>query len=203
MNWLGWDNVTLYYIGDPEAYNSIVNAEKLAALKEATATALATAKEALNSEDAPFYRNELQTAIPEAEALQHLEKAEKWGFAKGYLEAETYGLMAEAAYRTGDYERAWRCFDRCLELRPDEWGTLNNYAYYLSEQGIDLEKAKAMSRRTVEAQPDNANSLDTYGWILHLMGRDTEALPYLEKAVRLDPKSETLRKHLEEVRSEE
>jgi hypothetical protein len=35
------------------------------------------------------------------------------------------------------------------------------------------------------------------------MGRDKEALPYLEKAVRLDPKSETLRKHLEEVMSEE
>lgn len=134
-----------------------------------------------------------------AEALQHLEKAEKWGFTKGYLEAETYGLMAEAAYRTGDYERAWRCFDRCIELRPDDWGTLNNYAYYLSERGIELEKALEMSRRTIEAEPDNANSLDTYAWILHLLGRDAEGLPYMRKAVKLDPQSETLQRHLKEM----
>ena len=78
--------------------------------------------------------------------------------------------------------------------------TLNNYAYYLSEQGIELEKALAMSRKTIDAEPDNANSLDTYAWILHLLGRDKEALPYMEKAVRLDPQSETLKKHLEEIR---
>lgn len=137
------------------------------------------------------------------EALAETETAVKWGFSKGYLEGATYALQAEAYYRTGQYDKAWRAFDRSIAAEPDDWPTLNNYAYYLSEQGIDLEKAEAMSRRTVEAQPDNANSLDTYGWILHLMGRDKEALPYLEKAVRLDPKSETLRKHLEEVRSDE
>lgn len=131
-----------------------------------------------------------------AEALPHLEKAEKWGFTKGYLEAETYGLMAEAYYRTKQYAKAWKCFERCLELRPDDWGTLNNYAYYLSEQGTELEKALAMSRRTIEAEPENANSLDTYAWLLHLLGRDTEGLPYMRKAVRLDPESETLREHL-------
>lgn len=134
------------------------------------------------------------------EALSETEAAIKWGFSKGYLEGATHALQAEAYYRTGQYDKAWRAFDRSLAAEPDDWPTLNNYAYYLSEQNTQLEKAEAMSRRTVEAQPDNANSLDTYGWILHLMGRDREALPYLEKAVRLDPKSETLRKHLEEVR---
>jgi len=134
-----------------------------------------------------------------AEALPHLQKAEKWGFSKGYLEAESYGLMAEAYYRTGQYDKAWRCFERCLELRPDDWGTLNNYAYYLSEQGKDLEKALTMSQRTIEAEPDNANSLDTYAWLLHLLGRDAEGLPYMRKAVKLDPKSETLQQHLREM----
>lgn len=69
FNWMGWDNVTLYFIGDPEVYNSIVNAEKLAAAKETLATAIASANEALASEDAPFYRNELTDAITAANAL--------------------------------------------------------------------------------------------------------------------------------------
>ena len=59
-----------------------------------------------------------------------------------------------------------------------------------------------MSRRTIEAEPDNANSLDTYAWILHLLGRDAEARPYLERAVKLDPQSETLRRHLDQVKGQ-
>ena len=133
------------------------------------------------------------------EGLEKLEKAVKWGFLNGYLEAESYAAMAECHYRLGHYEQAWRAFDRSVALQPDNMGVLNNYAYYLSEQNLELEKAEAMSRRTIEAAPDNANSLDTYGWILHLMGRDGEARRYLEKAVRLDPKSDTLRRHLEAV----
>ncbi|MBQ9417498.1 MAG: tetratricopeptide repeat protein [Bacteroidales bacterium] len=136
-----------------------------------------------------------------AGALPHLEQAERWGFNKQYLEAETYMLMAEAYYRTGKYDKAWRAFDRYLELHPDDWTTMNNYAYYLAEQGIRLEEALEMSRRTIEAEPDEANSLDTYAWLLHLLGRDREALPYMEKAARLDPESDTLRHHLEVIKT--
>lgn len=132
-------------------------------------------------------------------AVEALEKAVRWGFNKGYLEAETYGLLAEAYYRSGKYSQAWQTFDRYLTLRPDDWVTLNNYAYYLAEQHTDLEKAERMSRRTVDAEPQNANSLDTYAWILHLLGRDAEALPYARRAVELDPSNQTLRQHLEEI----
>ena len=140
-------------------------------------------------------RQEWQAALPP------LEKANKWGFSKGYLEAETVGLMAEAYYHTGQYSLAWAAFERYIKLHPDDWGMLNNYAYYLSEQGIELEKALAMSRRTVDAEPDNANSLDTYAWLLHLLGRDAEALPYMRKAVKLDPSSDTLQRHLKTIES--
>lgn len=133
------------------------------------------------------------------EALKELQTAERWGFTKGYLEAETYALMGEAYYRMGEYDKAWKNYERSLELQPNDMSTLNNYAYYLSEQHLELEKAERMSRRTIEAEPDNANSLDTYAWILHLMGRDNEALPYMKKAVKLNPGSETLQKHLEEI----
>ena len=134
-----------------------------------------------------------------AEALVPLEQASKWGFRNGYLEAETRGLMAECYYRTGQYAKAWKAFDQYLALRPDDIGALNNYAYYLSEQDGDLKKAREMSGRTLEAEPGNATYLDTYGWILHRMGLDSEALPYLQKAVSIEPGNETLKQHLEEV----
>ena len=133
-------------------------------------------------------------------ALVHLETTKRWGYNKGHLEAECTSLMAECLYRTGEYDECWKTFERYLELRPDDWSALNNYAWYLAEQGMQLDKALEMSRRTIEAEPQNASSLDTYGWILHLLGRDKEALPYLERAVRLDPDNNTLRQHYNEIK---
>ncbi len=134
------------------------------------------------------------------EALAKVEAATRWGFRNGYLEAECTGLLAECAYRTGQKEKAWKAYDRYLELRPDDWGMLNNYAYELAIEGLRLDEALEMSRRTVEAQPQNANNLDTYGWILHLLGRDAEALPYLERALRIEPSNTTLREHYNAIR---
>ncbi len=134
------------------------------------------------------------------EALNHLGDAMKWGFSKGYLEAECYGLEAECHYRAGHYDKAWASFEKRLTKQPDDIMTLNNYAYYLAEQGLNLEKALEMSRRTIEKEPDNANNLDTYAWILHLLGRDREALPYIEKAVKIDPQSNTLNEHYKVIK---
>ena len=59
-----------------------------------------------------------------------------------------------------------------------------------------------MSRRTIEKEPEVANFLDTYAWILHLLGRDREALPYIEKAVRLNPSSDTLKEHYRTIKAQ-
>ncbi|MBP5678039.1 MAG: tetratricopeptide repeat protein [Bacteroidales bacterium] len=135
-----------------------------------------------------------------ADAIKPLEQAVKWGFTKGYLEAATRGLLAECYARAGEYDKAWPAYEEYLKLEPNDWNIMNNYAYFMSLQGVNLEKALQMSRRTIEAEPENPNNLDTYGWILHLLGRDAEGLPYMEKAARLNPKSDTVRQHLEEMK---
>lgn len=88
VNWLGWDNVTLLYIGDPEAYNSIVNVEKLAAAKEALNASLATAKELLADENIPLYRTELQEAINTASAFTEATDYTEVEDAKSALDEE-------------------------------------------------------------------------------------------------------------------
>ena len=86
-NWLGWDNITLYFIGDPDIYNSIVNVEKLAAAKEAIAASLKAANEAL-ANLVPFYRTELQAAIDAANALTDEATLDEVNAAKEQLDAE-------------------------------------------------------------------------------------------------------------------
>ena len=61
---------------------------------------------------------------------------------------------------------------------------LNNYAYYLSEDGGDLDRAASMSLKTIKAEPNNSTYLDTYAWILYLQGRYEEARIYIDMAVK-------------------
>lgn len=88
LNWVGWDNVTLLFIGNPDDYNSIVDAEKLIAAKEALNASLTTAKEALADEDIPLYRNELQAAINTATAFVESNDLQEVEDAKSALDDE-------------------------------------------------------------------------------------------------------------------
>ena len=66
---------------------------------------------------------------------------------------------------------------------------LNNYAYYLSELGQQLNKAEQMSYKTIKAEPKNATYLDTYAWILFMQQRYAEAKVYIEQALQNDSDS--------------
>ena len=60
---------------------------------------------------------------------------------------------------------------------------LNNYSYYLSVLGKDLDKAERMSAKTIEIEPGNATFLDTYAWILFKKGQFLEAKFIIERAI--------------------
>ncbi|MBQ1853895.1 MAG: tetratricopeptide repeat protein [Prevotella sp.] len=136
-----------------------------------------------------------------AKAEKPLVQCVKLGFSNGYLETDTYGMLAEVYYRQDRQEEAWQCFEKSLKASPDNIPTLNNYAYYLSETSTKLEKAEQMSKRTILAEPENPTYLDTYAWILYKMGRAKEALQYMEKAVKNDKEgSKTLQEHLETIK---
>lgn len=136
----------------------------------------------------------------DAEVLEFLQRVENLGFNKGYLEKETYNLMAMSHYRMGERQAAFDYFEKYLTLNPDDVGILNNFAYFLSESGERLDQAEQMARKALSAEPENPTILDTYAWVLHRMGRSKEALPYAQKAVKLNPSSESLRHHLDEIR---
>ena len=83
-------------------------------------------------------------------------------------------------------EEAYHCYDSALVYNPSNILVLNNYAYYLSEENKELDKAEQMSLRTIKAEPNNATYLDTYAWILYKQQRFEEALVYIEQALAAD-----------------
>jgi tetratricopeptide (TPR) repeat protein len=100
------------------------------------------------------------------------------------MEGQFLMLKGEALYKTGKTEEAFELFDKSVELDPDNHIALNNYAYYLSLAGKNLDKAERMSGLVIERFPENATYLDTYAWVLFKKGEYKLARFYMESALK-------------------
>lgn len=98
-----------------------------------------------------------------------------------YVDACT--IEGDVYHTRGDNKKTFDAYERALKYNPDKASILNNYAYYLCEQGKSLRKALKMSKKAITAEPDNATYLDTYGWILYLLKKPKEAKPYFKHAM--------------------
>ena len=100
--------------------------------------------------------------------------------------SDFYAVMGDILHQKGLAREAFMAYDSCLVWKDDNIGCLNNYAYYLSELGEQLDKAEQMSYRTIKAEPKNATYLDTYAWILFMQQRYSEAKIYIDQTLQYD-----------------
>ena len=100
------------------------------------------------------------------------------------LVSDFYNILGDAYHSKAMNTDAYAAYDVALELYPDNYSVLNNYAYYLSLEKADLDKAEEMSYKTIKAEPANATYLDTYAWILFVKGRYAEAKVYIDEAMK-------------------
>ena len=103
------------------------------------------------------------------------------------LTAQFWSSLAEAYNGTKEYTKSDQAYDKALALLPDDANTLNNYAYYLSLRGENLEKAERMSKRSNELAPTQPSYQDTYAWVLFRLGRFDQARIWMEKAIAASP----------------
>ena len=96
-----------------------------------------------------------------------------------------YNLAGDLNYKKGEIDKAFEAYEKSLFFFPDNAMALNNYAYFLAEEGGDLEKAKKMSRRSLDLDENNPTYLDTYAWILFKLKEYKEAKDYQEMAIEL------------------
>jgi len=113
-----------------------------------------------------------------------------------------YSILGEIYHNMGNKAQSFAAYDSCLQWKPDDVVTLNNYAYYLGEEGVSLKKAEEMSAKAVKAEPKNATYLDTYAWVLYKQKRYAEAKIYIDMALRFTADSTndaTLREHAGDI----
>lgn len=97
---------------------------------------------------------------------------------------QVYSTLGDSYNAVKRFKESDQAYNKALELDPRNSYVLNNYAYYLSLRGENLEDAEKMSRRSIELDPDNASSEDTYAWILFKLERYAEAKIWIEKALQ-------------------
>lgn len=117
-------------------------------------------------------------------AVAYLKNAADLETEDSEIRVQIFSTLGDSYNALKKFKESDQSYDKALELNPDNSYVLNNYAYYLSLRGENLDKAEKMSRRSVQLNPNNASSEDTYAWILFKLKKYAEAKTWIEKALR-------------------
>ncbi|MCC7332706.1 MAG: tetratricopeptide repeat protein [Flavobacteriales bacterium] len=117
------------------------------------------------------------------EAADYLTIGKDYSHNNQPLLAQFYANLGDCHNQLKEYEKSDGFYDKALSIEPNNIYVLNNYSYYLSLRGENLDKAEKMSAKTNELEPNQPNYEDTYAWILYKQGKYIAAKEWLEKAI--------------------
>ena len=112
------------------------------------------------------------------EALKHADN--------DTLRSSLWGAIGDMEHQRNEMKRCYKAYDKALRYHADNAMVLNNYAYFLSLDGKNLERALTMISRALALAQNNATYLDTMAWVLYKLGRYDEAKKYMQQALSLD-----------------
>ena len=116
-------------------------------------------------------------------AMQFLEQAATLAESNPRLLAQIHGDLGTIYHFLGNHERSDKNFRKALELEPENYTFLNNFAYFLALRRENLEEAEQMSLFVVQRNPTNPTFLDTHAWVLFKRGKFDEARAVMELAI--------------------
>ena len=116
-------------------------------------------------------------------ALKFAQDDEQTSLIWGYI-GDTYHSRSEG--RRADMKRCYAAYDKALKADARNSSVLNNYAYFMSLEGRNLDRALEMATLATELSENNSTYIDTRAWVLYRMGRYEEAKNLMRQALSLD-----------------
>jgi tetratricopeptide (TPR) repeat protein len=101
-----------------------------------------------------------------SEAIEILELGKEFTGKNQELKAEFYAQLGQAYFKNKLHQEANESYTKAIELAPTNQLNLNNYAFYLANEKMELEKASKMIQEVLLISPNDHHFLDTYGWVL-------------------------------------
>ncbi len=146
-----------------------------------------------------FYGLALNMSGDNKDAVKPLEKA----VSLRPTDVNALGTLATVYEALNRYNDADRIYETALKVDSKNSIILNNYAYSLSERGLDLQKALKMAQLAIKLDPNNSAFLDTMGWIYYKLTEYEKAEEYVKKALSVRKPSDgspaTLEEHLGDI----
>lgn len=100
--------------------------------------------------------------------------------------------IGDIFYKLGDIDSTRIYYDKAILYNNQNLLALNNYAYYLACNELDLDKALDYIERVIAQKNDDPTSLDTYAWVLFKLKNYEKARETIDKTIELsdEPSSE-------------
>lgn len=108
----------------------------------------------------------------------------------------TLGLIYNSQKK---WEECDSTYEKALSLDSANALINNNYAYSLSERGIQLTRAMDMVNLALKADSINSSYLDTKGWIYFKLGDYDSAELFIQQALKAGGESSAVLEHLGDV----
>jgi tetratricopeptide (TPR) repeat protein len=133
-------------------------------------------------------------------AIKHFRQCLNLVVDNNELLATLYSFLGDNYHQVKDFKQSDESYENSLKINAENAYVLNNYSYYLSLRGENLEKAEKMARQANELSPDNPSYLDTYAWVLYKLQRYEDAETWILKALEKDGgKSGTILEHYGDI----
>ena len=108
----------------------------------------------------------------------------------------TLGLIFNAQEKWTECDSV---YEKALKLDSTNALVNNNFAYALSERGLQLERAMIMVDIALKADSNNSSYLDTKGWIYFKLRQYDKAKDFIQRAISAGGESSTTLEHLGDV----
>jgi len=118
--------------------------------------------------------------------LSYLKNATSMEFQDKQLLSLGFSALGDDYHGMNDIKNSDASYDKALMYNPENVYTLNNYAYYLSIRGEQLDKAALMAKHANDVQAHTASFEDTYAWILFKQKKYADAKTWIQKAIADD-----------------
>jgi len=118
-----------------------------------------------------------------ADAIFYFEEGVKRAVNNNQMLVLLYGYLGDSYHGSGNSKVSDEYYDKALLINPNNELILNNYSYYLSLRGQNLDKANEMSLKLMRINSENLAYLDTYAWVQYKLGNYEEAKRVIEKVI--------------------
>lgn len=112
------------------------------------------------------------------------------------LQGEFFGQLGEAYFGKKEITKGHDFYLKAIEKDSKSSLLLNNYAFRLATDNLDLIRAESLIKKANEFSPNQPQFLDTYGLVMFKKGDFLVAMAYFEKAYLLDNEDVLLLDHL-------